>query len=66
MVTDAAYRKSSAKSRSPETSMLLRVMAAKPEIAAMASRSKGKPLPASAPEPSGITFTRRAPAASRS
>ena len=38
--------------------MLLRVTAAKPRSCAMASRSKGKPLPASAPEPSGSTLAR--------
>ena len=36
--------------------MLLRVTPAKPRSRAMASRSKGKPLPASAPEPSGRTI----------
>ena len=40
--------------------MLLRVMAAKPRSRAMASRSNGNPLPASAPDPSGITLTRAA------
>ena len=38
--------------------MLLRVIAAKPRSCAIASRSNGKPLPASAPEPSGRTLTR--------
>ena len=40
--------------------MLLRVMPSKPRSRAMASRSNGKPLPASAPEPSGSTLARRA------
>ena len=46
--------------------MLLRVMAAKPRSRAIASRSKGKPLPASAPEPSGITLARRRASPKRS
>ena len=35
------------------------VTAAKPKSSAMACRSNGKPLPASAPEPSGSTSARR-------
>ena len=40
--------------------MLLRVMPSKPRSRAIASRSKGKPLPASAPEPSGRRSARAA------
>src|SRR5450755_3372620 len=46
--------------------MLLAVSAAKPRSRAMTSRSKGNPLPASAPEPSGMTLTRRRASEKRS
>ena len=49
----AAARNSSAASREPTASMLLRVGPSKPSARAVAARSSGSVLPASAPEPSG-------------
>ncbi len=54
------------KSRSLTASMLFGQADAKPRSAASAARSMGKGQPASAPEPSGETFTRRARSLSRS
>ena len=53
-----AARYSSAKSRAEIASMELRIGRAKPSVMAVASRSMGKEVPASAAAPSGDSFSR--------
>ena len=57
--TTSACTNSMAKSRSLVASMLLAVGPSKSSSRAMASRSSGRNVPATAPDPSGHRFTRR-------
>ena len=58
-------RNSAAKSREATLSRLFRVGPSKPSAAAVMCRSIGKPVPASAAAPSGLSFIRRRQSASR-
>jgi hypothetical protein len=66
MAIAAAPRNSSAASREPTASMLLREGPAKPSSRAVSSRSSGNVLPASAPDPSGERARRLSRSAKRS
>jgi len=58
MRSDASKTNSATKSRSETASMLLAVTARNPSSFAVYFRSRGRLVPASAAEPSGITLTR--------
>ena len=64
-VIAAAARNSIAKSRSDTASSEFAVGRSKPSAAALAKRSIGKEVPASAAAPSGLSLSRRRQSASR-
>ena len=66
IVTAHAYRKSAAKSRSDTASTLFSHTPSIPSSRAVNARSRGNVEPASAPAPSGETFTRRRVSRNRS